>query len=395
MYLEKAKPKNSKGCVSIISSNGRLQLRFHYGGKRHYISLGLPDNKVNRKAAEAKAKIIEADITFDRLDPTLGKYKPQTALSTVDAITPITPIEVENLNLVDLWAKYTQYKTTQVSESTLARDYGKVAKRLDAIPTNIEDAIAVRDWLLRNYSSEVARRSLVQINACYKWAVKSGLASENPFEGMANDIKKVKRDTGRTPFSAAERDAIIRTFENNIYSSPTAPVPHSYYTNYVKFLFMTGCRPEEAIALKWKHIATDCTKIQFKEALPSDTGILGKTKTGKQRIFPCNVKLKDFLQEIKPDSSSSESFVFQGPRGGVLDSHNFLNRVWKPVVENLVKAGKVEQYLPQYNIRHTFITLALENGLDAKDVARLVGNSPEVVYRHYAGSKRELFVPEF
>jgi integrase len=27
-----------------------------------------------------------------------------------------------------------------------------------------------------------------------------------------------------------------------------------YYTPYVKFLFFTGCRPSEAIALKWKHI---------------------------------------------------------------------------------------------------------------------------------------------
>lgn len=64
-------------------------------------------------------------------------------------------------------------------------------------------------------------------------------------------------------------------------------------------------------------------------------------------------------------------------------------------MESLVKAGKVERYLPQYNIRHTCITLALKNGLDAKDVARLVGNSPESIYRHYAGNKRELFVPEF
>jgi site-specific recombinase XerD len=57
--------------------------------------------------------------------------------------------------------------------------------------------------------------------------------------------------------------------------------------------------------------------------------------------------------------------------------------------------GQVERYLPLYNARHTFITLALENGLDAKDISRLVGNSPEIIYKHYAGSKRELFVPEF
>jgi integrase len=129
--------------------------------------------------------------------------------------------------------------------------------------------------------------------------------------------------------------------------------------------------------------------------MPSDTGIRGETKTGKARTFPCNPTLQAFLQSIKPEKISGEELVFPAPRGGVIDSHNFLNRIWKPVVEGLVKSGKVEKYLPQYNIRHTFITLALENGLDAKDVARLVGNSPEIIYRHYAGNKRELFVPEF
>jgi integrase len=59
-----------------------------------------------------------------------------------------------------------------------------------------------------------------------------------------------------------------------------------------------------------------------------------------------------------------------------------------------VEDGKVEHYLPQYNTRHTAITLLLEAGLDAKDIARLVGNSPEIIYKHYAGNKRDLIVPE-
>jgi integrase len=393
MYSEKSERRNSKGSVSVLVSNGRLQLRFHHAGKRHYLSLGLPDNKINRKAAEAKAKLIEADIAFERFDSTLVRYKPQSVLSTV---TPsFTPLEDPKLALTDLWEKYTQYKSSQVSASTLARDYGKIAKRLQNIPRSVNDAVGVRDWLLKQYSSEVARRTLIQINACYKWAVKSGLVSENAFEGMAGDIKKVKRDTSRTPFSQTERDAIIEAFEKNTYSSKFSPAPHSYYAPYVRFLFMTGCRPEEAIALKWKHISADCLKIQFKEARPSDTGILGETKTGKARTFPCNGSLKAFLLSIKPETVKPDGLVFFAPGGRTIDSHNFLNRTWKPVVESLVKAGKVEQYLPQYNIRHTFITLALENGLDAKDVARLVGNSPEIIYRHYAGNKRELFVPEF
>lgn len=194
MQAQAVQTRNSKGSVSILVSNERLQLRFHFNGKRYYLSLGLPDSKLNRKAAEAKAKLIESDIAFDRFDPTLAKYKPQSAPS---AVTPITP----KIPFADLWEKYTLYKSSQVAASTLVRDYGKIAKRLQALPKNVEDAVGVRDWLLGKYSSEVARRTLIQMNACCNWAVKSGLASENPFRGMASDIKKTVRDASREPFS--------------------------------------------------------------------------------------------------------------------------------------------------------------------------------------------------
>jgi integrase len=54
MYSKTLTGKASKGSVVIISSNERLQLRFSYGGKRHYISTGLADTPNNRKLAELK-----------------------------------------------------------------------------------------------------------------------------------------------------------------------------------------------------------------------------------------------------------------------------------------------------------------------------------------------------
>ena len=371
MYPKSSKSKSPKGSVRIKVSNGRLQLVFSHSGRRHYLSLGLPDSKLNRKAAEAKAKVIEADIAFERFDPTLAKYKPQTAINT------FTPISTPKVSFTDLWEKYTKYKAPQVSASTLTRDYGKIAKRLKLMPKSIKDGVSARDWLLNKYSSEVARRTLVQLNACFKWAVRSDLIEENFFEGMARDIKKTVRDSSREPFSSGERDAIIAALENNTYSSKYSPFSHSYYAPYVNFLFMTGCRPEEAVALQWKHITIDCTKINFIEAIPCDTGIRGATKNKKTRIFPCNPKLQSFLQRIKPEKLLPDLLVFPSPRGQILDTHNFSNRIWKPVIEALVKEQKLEKYLPQYNTRHTFITLALEHGLDAKDVARLL-TSPMV-----------------
>jgi len=83
--------------------------------------------------------------------------------------------------------------------------------------------------------------------------------------------------------------------------------------------------------------------------------------------------------------------VFPFPEGKPIDLNNFRNRIWKTVL-----AGLGIEYQELYQTRHTFITHALEVGkLDAKDVARWVGNSPEAIYRHYADNKRELFVPEF
>jgi hypothetical protein len=109
MYSKDTQHKASKGSVQVKVSNGRLQLVFSHAGKRHYLSLGLSDNKVNRKAAEAKAKLIESDIAYDRLDTTLAKYKPESALSTVTpTFTPITTPA-----LADLWERFLEYKRPQ------------------------------------------------------------------------------------------------------------------------------------------------------------------------------------------------------------------------------------------------------------------------------------------
>lgn len=386
------KERHSKGTVAIIISNDRLQLRFSYGGKRHYLSLGLPDTQVNRRVAEAKAKLIESDIIYERLDLTLEKYRPQ--IRPTDDI-PVTPVPTPKLPLTELWEQYTQHRSSRVEKSTLVRDYGKIAKRLQLLPKEINDAADVKTWLLKHFSKEVARRTLVQLNACSKWALKEGLIPENSFDGMPQAIKRVCNGGNRTPFTAAERDEIIKAFEENTYSSKFALVPHSYYTSYVKMLFMTGCRPEEAVALLWKHISKDCSKIRFEEALPSDTRIRGPLKTDQPRTFPCNSTLQAFLETIKPNHVEASDLVLPAPGGKEIDTHNFLNRIWRPIIQQLVAAGKVEQYLPQYHTRHTFITLALDKGLDVKDVAYLVGNSPEVIYKHYAGTKRNLYVPEF
>lgn len=389
----KAQQKLSKGSVGIESYQGRLRLRLPrtlYNGKQKYLTLGLADTKENRKAAEAKARQIELDILAGYFDDSLDKYRPQTYLTLVKSQEELRKATV----LADLWEKYTQFKTSQLEETTIIRDYGKIQKRIEKLPTqDLSQAVKIRDYLLKIYSSEVAKRTLKQFNACCNWAVRSKLIDSNPFNGMASEIKSKKAGkTSRMSFSKEERDAIIKAIENNTYTSKFAPTPHSYYAPYVKFLFFTGCRPEEAIALKWKHIENN--RIVFCEAVATDVKLRKSTKTHDIRSFPINAQLQSFFDDIKPEEVNPEALVFPAKNTKEIDAHNFLNRIWKPVVQNLVKNGIVKQYLPQYNCRHTFITMALEAAVSVVQVAKWVGNSPEIIMKHYAGTTRQVQVPE-
>lgn len=386
MYSDITTGKALKGSVQIKSSNNRLQLVFSFGGKRHYLSTGHPDTPQYRQLAQMKASEIEKDILYERFDPTLEKYKPKSVLSTV---TPVTPISTPKPDLSELWGKYIEWKRPQCAPSTMKNQYRAYSSYLERLPVhNLDQANEIRDYVLQTIPINSAKRFIVAINACCKWAIKSGLITENPFDGMAGEIKlplSEKANDDINPFSLAERDQIIKAFKSNRY--------YNFYAPLVEFQFATGARPSEALALQWKHVTSDLKFISFEQALTvSEKGLAVKQglKTQEKRKFPCNAKVQTILKNIKPENAKPDDLVFPSPEGKYIDFHNFRNRAWKTVLEGLDIA-----YRKPYQTRHTFITFALENGLDAKDVARLVGNTPEIIYRHYAGNKRELFVPEF
>lgn len=390
--------KASKGTVQIKISNDRLQLVFSFGGKRHYLSTGLSDTKANRKVAEMKARQIELDILCNNFDTSLGKYKPQS--EQIIFTPPFTQsVEETYASLVDLWDSYTEYKRSSLSPSTLAKDYTKINRYINVhLPVKtLDKAVAIRDWLIANKSPRSAKKILTQFSACCKWAAKSQLIDDNPFEGMASDIKLPKgnyEETDINPFSSQERDTpseslrerIILAFQENQY--------YKHYAPFIEFLFITGCRPSEAIALQWKHIANDFTIIRFEQAVViSQSGLTCKPglKTQKKRVFPINNRLAGLLKSIKPVDVSGEAKVFPSPSGMWIDVQNLGRRAWKSVLKTLDDV----EYRKLYQTRHTFITMALKNGVDVKDLAKMVGNSPEIIYRHYAGQSRELFLPEF
>ena len=291
--------------------------------------------------------------------------------------------------LCDLWQQYSAFRQSQVSPSTYKRDYAKLTRRLARLQKeapSLKTSIEIRDWLLANYSLETARRTLVQCNAAIKWAMNSDLLESNPFEGITSQIRKpLKSDRSYVAFTIPERDIIIQEFATT-YLPGLA---------WVKFLFYTGARPEEAAALRWEHISTDYREILIEEAFPVDMPEAQATKNGKVTRFPCNVRLQGLLRMQHPRGCDRNNFVFPGSRGGRFDYHNFQTKHWKPLVQSLRDRGYLAFYLPQYNARHTFITEALRNDLSVDEVAYLCRVTPKVIYEHYVSRTRTITVPEF
>lgn len=370
MFSKTPTGRASKGSVSILNSNDRLQLRFRYRGKRYYISTGLADTPNKRKLAELKASEIEKDILCERLDLTLEKYQPQSALST---ITPVIPIKKPKPNLNELWDKYSEFKKPQISPSTYVKDFAKHRNHIAKLPTrSLDEASAIRDYLLANLTPDAAKRCLIQFKACCNWAMEEGLIDTNPFAAM-----KIKTSKGATeeqdvnPFSKEERDLIIHTFASARH--------YSHYTHYVRFLFFTGCRPSEAIGLKWKHITNNV--VQFRESVVvSEDGLVLKEglKTQRKRDFPINSELKAILDEIKPTEPNAEALIFTSPKGKFIDHHNFSNRAWKSML-----AKCCIPYRKSYQTRHTFISLCVESHINSTAIRRWTGTSAKMIDNHY------------
>ena len=161
----------------------------------------------------------------------------------------------------------------------------------------------------------------------------------------------------------------------------------------IEFMFWNVCRSTEVTAFSLGDIDRDFKTITFERTLVlSDDGLVIKQglKTQQRRVFPCGEGLQVFLKSIAPEEIDLGRLVFTPPKVKYVDMHNFSSKKWKPI---LLAAGV--DYRKLYSIRHTCITFCIDAGMDAKNVSKLVGNIPEIIYRHYAGSKRNLVAPGF
>ncbi len=358
--------KNSKGSVAVRSLDGRLRLVWSHCGKRYYLAVGLDDTPENRTIAEYKAKTIERDLLLDNFDSTLNRYRPQV---------------IDGLTALDLFDRWIAMKRRSVDGKTIEK-YQALKSKLTNLLKGRNAELLPRDCdrVLRQLSNELQPITLLDrlsiLRACWKWGMSQGFVKENAW----SEVKiKVPPKQSPKPFSDSEITRIRDAFKNSAY--------YSYYSDYVDFLFGTGCRTGEAVGLLWRHVADDFSSVWIGEILTK--GKRKAEKRNKGRIVPLTPFLQAMLKRKAENGKAPDQLVFTAAEGGAIDANNFRNRAWKPILESLGI-----DYRKPYTTRSTLISHALDQGMNPVEISELVGNRIETLHRHYAGVVRRPKLPD-
>ena len=131
----------------------------------------------------------------------------------------------------------------------------------------------------------------------------------------------------------------------------------------------TGLRRGELLGLKWEDIDLERGTIQVRCQVAQINGevveVPLKTKNS-YRTLSIGADAVEILKEQQAKTNSE--YVFPSPTGGPISPDSILNMLHRV----LKRAG-----LPQirfHDMRHTFATLALQNGVDIKTVSGMLGH---------------------
>ena len=213
---------------------------------------------------------------------------------------------------------------------------------------------------LSHLSPKTRKNIISTVRSVLGIAVASDYIKTNPaaqFGRIKNQAKEVD------PFTREERDLILSKLTGN-------------NRLFYGIRFYTGMRPGEVLALTWNDYDGETFSVE-KQIV--DGKLVEQTKTHQRR----KVLVPEYVRQILRETPSRFA------KGRIL-----ITRFGKPyrsyfrfsrAFQEACKALGIRQR-SSYNARHTAATMMLRATRDPVWVAQQLGNSVEMIYRHYSGT---------
>jgi len=184
------------------------------------------------------------------------------------------------------------------------------------------------------------------------------------------------------PFSIEEANQIIARMYLNTHW------PSSIYAAFFEFVFFTGLRLSEALALRW-----DAIDLEKRHAHICRTVALGevmeRTKTGRDRFVLLNERALHALQFARQYADRRKKgkgkiketpYVFPPSKNSeYVKQTSDVHKQWGPTLAEL----KI-RYRPPYNCRHTYATICLMSGMNPAFISQQLGHSVQMLLSTYA-----------
>jgi integrase len=289
-----------------------------------------------RTKAEAK-EVLDDELRKARLGPL---YRPEATLQ----------------QLVDVFLE--QYQGAPASADWLRYHLSKGTAKFGDVPIGELDALAIARWRASlpeklRHGSHRALRQVLAAAVRWRWIDRN----------VAVDVKNPGHPrTEFTPFDTwDEVEGVAAEL------GPFGPL--------VIFAVGTGVRPEEAFGADWTDIDLSEGILRVRRAFAKGRlKTYAKTERSRRRV-PLRAKVVEALDGLP----RRNRVLFPNSVGGRVDINNWRSREWLPA---LAAAGVEPRRI--YDMRHTFATWSIEQGVHLWHLATVMGTSVTQLEDTYA-----------
>lgn len=239
-------------------------------------------------------------------------------------------------------------------------------------------------------SPSTQQRYRATINALFNWAVENGYLQSNPWPRTKRNTKKTRRNKQRGQSGVQQNERLNQPSTDEVVqmldamSGPNARPGAKSRRMVFELMFYAGLRPSEAVALRVENCElpeTGWGLASVHEARTSSTSrwtregeAIGETKTTPRDVPTPPVlvtKIRTFVGE------RTSGLVAPNERGGMHDISR-LSQTWR--------RHRLNDSWRPYDLRASITSLHINAGARIAEVATFMGNSPEVIMRHYLGT---------
>lgn len=245
----------------------------------------------------------------------------------------------------------------------------------------------IQNFLLQSNLSPVTRTlRKAHFNLFFRYATTVGYISENPVDKVVLPrINKTLSDVQRkqNKFLNKEEMKLILNFS---FKNKR----HLRKTYLYEFLFLTGLRIGEALALRWEDIDTDTSSLTVNHTLDVHSACTRDRKITSPKTIQSyrTIYLSDRCIEILNYFSNNKKdleFIFVNEYGRIFNMST-LSHYFKEICASCLGGETGEKKYTLHMLRHSHISLLMEMNIPLKAIMDRVGHSNEKmilqVYSH-------------